>query len=213
MNRVLRIAPILLFSLFALILQPGFAAAAAACTETVTIQVNFTLPSGQSVIGTVVAHRIVGNPTQTELNFTGMIDGSPATATAEATETWSGDSQATLTITKITSWNASVGQPDPLTINVVQTAPGLLTVNGLPVAMNGLLHAPACGTSTYTFTNPGQGPTAIVGLPNTGAGPLLADPLAIAVLLIVSGLLVVLLGLGMGKLAGRGSGAPRPTGK
>jgi hypothetical protein len=203
MTRVLRIVPILLVSLFALILQPGNAAAAATCTETVTVQVNFTMPDGHSVIGTVVAHRTIGDTTQTTLNFTGMINGSPATATAEGTELWTSDSQATLAITKFTSWNASVGQPDPLTVNVVQTAPGLLTVNGLPVAMNGLLHAPACGTSAYTFTNPGQGPTQVAVLPNTGAGPFLADPALVAVLLMLAGFMLVLASRVLGKRARR----------
>jgi hypothetical protein len=204
MTRVLHIVPILLVSLFALILQPGNAAAAAAtCTETVTVQINFTMPGGHAVIGTVVAHRTIGDTTQTTLSFTGMINGSPASATAEGTELWTGDSQATLAITKITSWNASVGQPDPLTVNVVQTAPGLLTVNGLPVAMNGLLHAPACGTSAYTFTNPGQGPTNVAVLPNTGAGPLLADPMLLAGLLVLVGVVLVLASRVLSKLGRR----------
>ena len=203
MNRLKRIAQVLLVGLFAVALLPLGAVAAQASTETISIQVNTTTPSGTSVIGTVVARRTLGGIVDTHLTFNGMINGAPASLAAEATERWTGDGQASIEITRITDWQASVPQPAVISLNVTQTGPGLVSINGVPMAMDGLLAAPGKGRTTYTMTNPGQGPAQIVALPNTGMGFSPIDPLLIVGLLITPGLALVLLSSLLRRWAGQ----------
>ncbi len=203
MNRILRGVRWLVLGLLAITLLPLGAQAQTAGTEVVTIQVDVTTPAGTKVMGTVVARRQCGSPTTTELTFNGMINGYPATARATAVERWSGDSSAQIEITNITQWEAPVGKPNPITLNIVQTAPGLVTVNGVPVAIDGTLKAPCGGRTTYTVTNPGQGEEQIVLLPSTGEGPLFAHPLVIVSMLIVPGILMVLFSAVLGRRAGK----------
>ena len=206
MNRLKRIAQVLLVGLFAVALLPLGAAAAQASTETISIQVNTTTPGGVSVIGTVVARRTLGGIVDTRLTFNGMIDGAPASLAAEATERWSSDGQAMIEITNISNWEASIPQPSVITLNVSQSGPGLVAINGVPVAMDGLLAAPGSGRTTYTVTAPGQGTAQIVALPNTGMGFSPIDPLLIVGLLITPGLALVLLS----SLLRRWAGHPSP---
>ena len=44
-------------------------------TETVTVQVNVTLPNGTTVIGTVVGNRTCGTPIMTDWTFKGRLAG------------------------------------------------------------------------------------------------------------------------------------------
>ncbi len=194
MNRIFHVAGwlMLMAGLLATGLLPAGAQAQTTGTETVVIKVDVTTPSGTKVMGTVVARRQCGSPTTTELSFNGMINGYPATATAMAVERWSGDSSAQIEINQITQWEAPVGRPNPITLNIVQTAPGLVTVNGVPVAIDGTLKAPCGGRTTYTVTNPGKGGEEIVLLPSTGQGPFFAHPLVIVGMLVTPGILLVL---------------------
>src|SRR4051794_39212771 len=145
MNRKIKMFALLSATMLALALLPASSFAQATNTETVTMQVDVTLPSGTHVVGTVVAKRTIINPseTDTELTFNGTINGYPASATATAVERWSDDGHATIEITKITSWKArDVDQPPPMDLVIAQAGPGLITVNGVPVAMDGQLQAP-----------------------------------------------------------------------
>jgi hypothetical protein len=174
-------------------LLPIMAFAAGAATETVYINVNITAPGGDSIIGTVVAERQLADITTTHVTFTGMINGSPASLAADATERWSGDGQAQIEITNITNWQTKASRPTVLQASIVQTGLNLITVNGVPFAIDRLLAAPGKGRTPYVITNPGQGSRPIVMLPNTGMGIPLVDPVLIVGLLVGTGSALVLL--------------------
>jgi hypothetical protein len=181
--------------------------------------VNLTTPGGTSIVGTVVGKRQCSDPVRTELSFNGMINGSPASATASATERWSDDSNAVIDVTSIDSWSGPLGRPNPITLHVSQTSPGIVTVNGVPVAINGQLKA-ACTSDTgsgdggaslaYVFTNPGQGSGQVVLLPNTGEGPMLFNPLVIVAMLITPGIILVMLSSLLRRRAAKQSGYSDP---
>lgn len=202
MNKVMKFASLLVLSLFALSLAPSGASAQAAVSETITVQINATTPAGTRIIGTAVAKRRCGAATLTDLMFNGTINGLPASAAATATERWSSNSVGELTVNEPTEWNmASLGKPDGLTLNVVQTAPGLITVNGVPMAIDGDLMSPCGGRTTYLVTNPGQGATQVVFLPRTGDGPLALHPLVIVGMMLVPGLFMIMLSTVLHKVA------------
>lgn len=178
------------------ILSVGFAprgAAARAGMETVTILLDFTTPNGVQVTGTIVAKRQMGTATLTEATFNGMVNGQPASATATGGEKWSGNTVAEFDLTSFTQWNVGLARPGPMKIVVSQAAPGLVTINGIPMAIDGNLAAPGMGRTSYKVTNPGQSTGEIVFLPRTGDGAVLASPLMIVALMIGPGILLVLL--------------------
>src|SRR5689334_20903055 len=108
MKTIIRVAALLIAMVSAFALGPSGAMAQQAGRETVTIQVDVTLPSGVSVIGALVARRQCGATTATTLSFNGMVDGKPVSAAATADETWSGDSRGEISNLKLTSWSSSV---------------------------------------------------------------------------------------------------------
>jgi hypothetical protein len=59
-------------------------------------------------------------------------------------------------------------------IVVSQAAPGLVTINGIPMAIDGNWRLPVWVGTSYKVTNPGQSTGEIVFLPRTGDGALLA---------------------------------------
>jgi hypothetical protein len=127
-------------------------------------------------------------------------------------------------ITSINSWNVPLGRPNPVTINISQTSPEVVSVNGVPVAINRPLKA-ACtgdqgtiaggqnqngsGPLAYVLTNPGQGSGQVVLLPNTGDGPIFFNPLTIVAMLITPGIFLVLVS---GLLNRRRKAQPMPVG-
>ena len=158
-------------SLLALTLLPLAAQATGLQRETVTILVDFTTPTGTTILGTIVGHRIVDVPTTTEYTFTGTVNGLPAHASATVTERWADDGHAQIEVTALPDWQIPGVDPTVRQFSVVQIAKNLITVNGLPVAIDGNLQAPGGGRTTYIATNPGRGPLEILALPNTGVGP------------------------------------------
>lgn len=194
MNRFLHSARLFTLILLGLVFLPVAAFAAETKTETVTIEVNTTTPGGVPIIGTVVVHRTGDAAVQSAVSFNGMVNGAPTSAQATATENWSSDGQAQITINEITGWNSTVPQPANLTINLSQTSAGVVSVNGIPVAIDGLLQMPFTGRTSYSVTSAGGGSHQIDTLPRTGAGPLAINPLLIVGLLIASGLVLMALG-------------------
>jgi hypothetical protein len=194
MSRIARI--IRNFSLIALAAfifpMSAFASPAANLTapETVTIQVDTTAPTSQVI-------------------FHGTINGKPADATAEATEDWTSNSNDKIHVTKITSWHASVGQPKTLDIELSQAGPGLITINGIPMAINGSIVPPGGGDRMYMVTNPGSGEQNVGLLPQTGEASFLSDPNMVATLVMALGAGILIFGLSLGKRAGRRTPAPR----
>lgn len=196
MNSVKRIASFITLGMLALSLAPiGVQAQQATGSETVTVQVDVRTPAGTQITGTIVAQRTCSdnNTTLTDLTFNGMVNGQPASASANGTETWSGNSTAEFNLGTVTAWSIPLTRPTALKLNIAQTGPGLISVNGVPVAIDGDLMAPCGGKTHYTVTNAGQNTGQIVLLPNTGAGPIWANPLFIVALMVVPGILMILL--------------------
>lgn len=162
-------------------------------SETVTIRVDVTTPARTQVMGTVVAQRQCGSPTLTNLVFMGTINGKLAIAAGSATELWSGNSSAVLDVGEPTDWQmAGIPKPHGFILNVVQTSPGLVAVNGVPFAIDGDLVGPCDGRQTYEVTNAGQGAIHMMLLPRMGEGPFAMHPLVIVAMLVVPGILIVL---------------------
>lgn len=178
-------------------------------SETVTIQVDVTLPSGTSVVGTVVVQRTPGAAT-THVSYNGTIKGKPANATAEVTETWSGNTDK-IHVVAITSWNAVVRQPTISDFELTWIGNGLITVNGIPFAINAPLEGPGTGNHTYVVTMPGSGSQDVKTLPQTGSGSLLSDPMMLSGLLVAVGAGLLLLGITLSRRAGRRVPATRRT--
>jgi hypothetical protein len=207
MNRFTRPVYLLILLLVSLVALPVGAFAAQVATETVTIQVNVTTPDGTSVIGTVVAHRQATTPVTAALSFTGMVNGAPTRAEATATEEWSSDSQAHIVLSNLkilasapqmrlvsysrSAANSAVALPTDLDVNLTQQGPNLISVNGIPLAIDGLMTKPFGGRLAYVVTMPGQGNSQIGVLPRTGGGNPVQNPLLIVGLLLVSGLALV----------------------
>jgi hypothetical protein len=165
------------------------------------------------VVGTLVARRQCGATTVTDVSFNGMINGKQTTATATADETWSGDGMGEITNLTLTSWESSIPRPATLDLTIVQTAPGLVTVNGVPAAIDGELKGPCGGRTSYMVTNAGQGASQITLLPKTGDGPSFGDPLVIVALLTLPGVGLVLLSYLFGRVARRTGSRNTPGSK
>ncbi len=189
MKKLLR--PMLLSLLAAIVLIPTLVAAQQVQSEIITGQVNITTPAGTNLIGTVVARRSIGATVSTDWSFNGMVNGSPAQAAGTAVELWGGNGSETVEVSSITTWQMPIPQPPLTTLQVVQSNPGMLTIAGVPVAINGTLEAPGSGNKQLVLATPGMGSKPINQLPNT-AGRLAADPFAVAGLLTVAGLVLFL---------------------
>jgi hypothetical protein len=167
--KIFRTIQLLVLSLGLLAILP-LGAQAATAIETVTMQVNLTSPRGMKVIGTVVAYRTLGSVVNTELSFNGMINGAPASGNATAVEHWLGNGKEDIEITGVSNWRGPVDALAPMNLHLEQHGSGVISVNGVPVAMNGVLQPPGSGDLSYTFTDAGQGSHDIGTLPNTGLG-------------------------------------------
>lgn len=170
--------------------------------ETVTIQVDSSAPNGAKIVGTVTIKRTPGSPTS-QVIFHGTINGKPADATANATESWSGSTNDKIHVTEITSWNAAVARPGLMDIELSQAGAGLVTVNGIPLAINGSIAPPGSGDMTYMVTNPGSGEQNVGLLPQTGEGSILSDPNLLSGIMVAMGAAILILGLRLGRRAGR----------
>jgi hypothetical protein len=200
MRRSLRLAPLLLLSLLAILLLPALATAQPIAGETVTIQINGRTPAGTSVIGVVVAKRSCGETVESDVTFNGMVNGHPATFSGRVIERWLGDGREEVEVLSTDLAGLVVGKLPVRTILVAQTGANLITVEGLPVAIDGKLEPPCSGRTAYTATNAGQGTRAIRSLPNTasnvdieGLRNWLLQPFAIAGLLAALGGLLILI--------------------
>lgn len=213
MSRIARIVGLILLFMLAVTMFPVGVAAQASdpATETVTIQLDGTTPTGMQIIGALVVKRTPGTG-KADLKFNGTINGQPASATATATETWSGNGTAVIKVTEITSWNSSMPKPALMNIELVQVSAGLLTLNGIPMAASGSLLPPGSGNASYVVGNAGEGVDTLVFLPNTGQGGVLAGPLLIAGFLVTICPMLVAFGALLNKLAGR-MGATAPSAK
>ncbi len=145
------------------------------------------------VTGTVLVKRYAGSPVTDDVTFTGMINGTPATAHVTGSELWKSANEADLTVDNILDWSMGVPKPSvPLTLNVVQVSPLLITVNGLPFAISGTLQPIGSGDANLVITNSGVGTVPIAILPKTGQ-----DYAPTALLLVVAGMLMFAIGLGI----------------
>ena len=178
-----------------------FAPEPSPATATLTLQLDGSTPAGTHVIGTLVVQRTAGS-TEISLEFRGTVDGHPATATAKATERWQGSDSAEIAVTEITSWDAPLPRPGPMTIQLAQAGSNLITVNGVPLATDAPLAAPGSGNRSYVITNPLQGQGEVTFLPRTGEGPAMGNPLLVVALLVFGIPLLALSVMAGGKLRG-----------
>jgi len=159
--------------------------------EIITLQTDVTTPTGMHVTGTVLVKRYAGSPVTDDVTFTGMINGAPATAHVTGSELWKSASEADFTIDSILDWSMGVPKPSvPLTLNVVQVSPQLITVDGLPFAISGQLQPIGSGAANFVITNSGVGTQPISILPKTGQ-----DLALTALLLAATGILMFAMGL------------------
>jgi hypothetical protein len=206
MNRIKRIAGIMILTLLAVTIAPvGVMAQPASGNETVTILVDVRTLTGTQITGTITAQRQCGGSgtTFTALSFNGMVNGQPASASANGTETWSSNNAIEFELGTITAWKVPLTKPARLNLTIVQTTPDLISVNGVPVAIDGMLAAPCGGKTRYTVTNAGQSTELIVLLPKTGSGPIWAHPLFIMTMMVVPGLALIVVSSMLRKIAER----------
>jgi hypothetical protein len=144
--------------------------------ELVTVLVDVTTPAGTAVVGTLVVMRGCTAETSAEYLFNGTVNGLPAAAEAAGREHWGADGHVDVTITAVRNWTIAGVSPDILNVTVLQTAPGLLAINGVPLAVDQVLQPPCSGPTSYMARNAGAGQLSIMSLPNTGAGSNLAQP-------------------------------------
>jgi hypothetical protein len=185
--------------MISIILLPTLAAAQQVAKETVTIQINGRTPAGTSVIGVVVAKRSCGATVESEVTFNGMVNGLPAAFSGRVIERWLGDGKEEVEVISTDLAGLVVGKLPVRKILVAQTGANLITVEGLPVAIDGTLEPPCSGRTAYTATNAGQGAQIILQLPNTasnsdiaGLRRWLAQPFTIAGMLVGAGSLLLL---------------------
>ena len=177
MNGIRKVTQLILVSLALALLTAGPQRVAAGPPhEVVTVLVDVTTPAGATVLGTLTVLRGCTAETSAEYVFNGMVNGLPAAAEAAGIEHWGRDGRVDVTITAVRNWTITGVTPNILNIAVLQTAPGLLAVNGLPVAVDQVLQPPCSGPTSYTVRNAGAGQLSILSLPNTGAGSDLAQP-------------------------------------
>jgi hypothetical protein len=138
--------------------------------EVVTVLLDVTTPAGTAVLGTLVVARGCTAETSAEYVFNGTVNGLPAAAEAAGSEHWGADGHVDVTITAVHNWSIAGITPNILNIAVWQTAPGLLAINGIPLAVDQVLQPPCSSPTSYTVRNAGAGQLSIMSLPNTGAG-------------------------------------------
>jgi len=167
MGRNLRLVTLIVLSIIAVL--PTIAAAQQVTRETVTVQIDGRTPAGTSVIGVVVAKRSCGAIVESDVTFSGMVNGLPAAFSGRVIERWLGDGKEEVEVISTDLTGLVVGKLPVRKILVVQTGPNLITVDGLPVAIDGKLEPPCSGRMAYTATNAGQGTQTILRLPNTAS--------------------------------------------
>ena len=199
MHRGLRLVTLIVLSMIAIAALPPIAAAQQVARETVTIQINGRTPAGTSVIGVVVAKRSCGATVESDVTFNGMVNGLPAAFSGRVIERWLGDGKEEVEVISTDLAGLVVGKLPVRKILVTQTGPNLITVDGLPVAIDGKLEPPCSGRTAYTATNAGQGAQTILALPNTasnidveGLRHWLLQPFVLAGLLVGIGSLFIL---------------------
>ena len=157
-------------SVIALADQPRLASAQQQTTETVIIQIDGQTPAGTSVIGTVVLKRnCSANETKSEASFNGMMNGQPATFSGAVIERWLGNGTEEIEVLSTDIKGIVHGNVPVRKILLVQLAPNSISLDGIPVAINGTWEPPCGGRTSYVVTNAGQGTRSILQLPNTAA--------------------------------------------
>jgi hypothetical protein len=128
-----------------------------------------------------------------------MVNGHPATFSGRVIERWLGDGKEEIEVLSTDLTGLVIGKLPVRKILIAQTGANLITVEGLPVAIDGTLEPPCSGRTAYTATNAGQGTRAILSLPNTasnidmeGLWQWLSQPFALVGLLIAVGGLLIL---------------------
>ena len=206
MNRITRIAGIMILALLAAAIAPvGVMAQPTSGSETVTVLVDVRTLARTQITGTITAQRQCSSSgtTFTDLNFNGMVNGQPASASATGTETWSSNNTVEFDLGTVTAWKVPLTKPTSLKLSIVQTTPDLISVNGVPVAIDGVLMAPCGGKTRYTVTNAGQSTDVIVLLPKTGSGPIWAHPLFIMTMMVLPGIILIVVSSMLRKIAKR----------
>lgn len=170
-------------------------------TETITLLIDATSPTGLKISGSVVITRHFGSgPANDDFTFAGMIDGKQANVAGSGSESWSAGGQAQISLDSITQWNAPAARPGTgISLNLVQDAGNVATLNGIPVALNAKLLPPGSGNASYMVTNAGQGTAMIYSLPRTGSGPDGMRPMDVAMLLSAAGTVFLALGIHLGR--------------
>ncbi len=128
-----------------------------------------------------------------------MVNGEPATFNATAIERWHGAGKQEIEIVASNVKVPVLGSAPLRSFHIIQTAPGVGTVEGIPAAIDGTLEAPCSGRTSYTVTTAGQGSQVITQLPNTGAPTLHTNPVTLALLLFVLGGVMLFAAVRMGK--------------
>jgi len=200
MNRFLH-STLIILGMLIVALLPTIAAAQQASTETVTIQINGDLPTGTSVIGTVVLQRTCGSSTTSNVTFNGMVNGHSAQFTGTVHENWLGNGKEEIEVLSTNLKGLVLGSSPLRKVLLAQTGANTVTVDGIPAAIDGTLEQPCSGRTSYTVTNIGQGSRAIKELPNTASQAgledvhrLLLQPYVIAGLFVGAGALLILAG-------------------
>lgn len=197
MKRFLHSTLIMVGMLFVALL-PTIAAAQQPSTETVTVQVRGTLPTGTIVIGTVVVQRTCGSPVTSQFTFNGMVNGHQAQFTGTMHENWLGNGKEEVEVLSTSVPGLVLGESPLRKVVLAQTGANTIAVDGIPVAIDGTLVQPCGGRTSYTVTNIGQGSRTIQQLPNTASNqvldraPWLMQPYVIPGLFIAAGVLLLL---------------------
>lgn len=195
MIRMMRRLFLLALVLGILGLTPGVATAQPQ-TETLTILVDVTM-GPHALVGTYIVERATDGSGHVDWSIRGMFDGRAGTAYGTVRETWNPDGSVTLELLTLQHRVIKIEMMPTRTINIGQQWTGLITVAGVPYAVQGRLRPVGQGSDpVLIITNAGQGPAPIASLPNTAGAPQPALPPAGLLAALAAGLFTAALLLG-----------------
>lgn len=168
----------LMTTVFILLLLSGLGltpthVAAQQTTETMTIQVDARYDD-QTLVATYIVTRSLDGSGQISWTMTGMYDGVFVKARGTAVERWAADGSVQIELLTLEPRHSIllIEQLPTRTISIGQQWSGLITIVGVPFAVQGTLRAPGQGSDpVMIITNAGQGIVPIASLPNTAAPP------------------------------------------